>query len=45
MGTRMLAPVAASTFHPYEKEMQQAAGLDPLEVEAMGEHCLSMPYL
>lgn len=36
MGTRTLAPIAASTFHPYEKKMQQAAGLDPLETEAMG---------
>lgn len=42
MGTRMLAPVAASTFHPYEKKMQQAVGLDPLEIEAMGEHSFSL---
>ena len=42
MGTRMLAPLAASTFHPYEKKMQQAVGLDPVEIEAMGEHSLSL---
>ena len=42
MGTKTLAPVAASPFHPYEKKMQQAVGLDLLEVEALGERLLSV---
>ncbi len=29
--------VTQTVFHPFEKTMQQAAGIDLLEIEALGE--------
>ncbi|KAK9825888.1 hypothetical protein WJX81_001613 [Elliptochloris bilobata] len=36
----LVTPLAASQFHPYEKRMQLAAGLDPLEIEKLGERVI-----
>lgn len=36
------ATVMQTTFHPFEKKMQRATGLDPHEMEAFGESYISV---
>jgi len=35
--TMATTTVTQTVFHPFERKMQQAAGIDLLEIEALGE--------